>query len=103
MSGLTGLMAMNNAQWVDLNVDYVTPPEAYVKFRVRTGESEEEINASLWTPLVGPFPDQVFPVELNTVLEKAGHFLDVEVWLYPSKDGAMPILKNMNIKYETSP
>ena len=103
VSGLTGLMAMNNAQWVDLTIDYVAPPEAYVKFRVRTGESKEEIDASLWTPLVGPFPDQTFPVELSTVLEKAGHFLDVEVWLYPSKDGAMPILKGMDIKYEASP
>jgi sugar lactone lactonase YvrE len=103
VSGLTGLMAMSNAQWGDLVVDYVAPPGAYVKFRVRTGETIEEIEASLWTPLVGPFPDQVFPVELSTVLNKAGHFLDVEVWLYPSKDGAMPILKGMSLKYEASP
>jgi hypothetical protein len=96
-------MAMSNAQWGDLVVDYVAPPGAYVKFRVRTGETSEEIGASLWTPLVGPFPDQVFPVELSTVLDKAGHFLDVEVWLFPSKEGAMPILKGMSLKYEASP
>ena len=103
LGGVTGLAAMNNALWGSLTVDYVAPPGAYIKFRVRTASTEAELEASLWTPLVGPFPDQVFPVDLSSVLEKAGHYLELEVWMYPSDEGAKPFIKGFDLKYEAAP
>jgi len=103
LGGVTGLAAMNNALWGTLSIDFVAPPGAYIKFRVRTGTTEEDVNKSLWTPLVGPFPDQTFPVDLSTVLEEAGHFLELEVWMYPSEEGAKPLVKGFDIKYEAAP
>ena len=103
VGGLTGLAAMNNAIWGLLSIDYVAPPGAYIKFRVRTGATIEELEAAQWTPLVGPFPEQTFPVDLATVIEKSGHYLEVETRLYPSDDGDKPLLKGFDLKYETAP
>ena len=103
LGGVTGLAAMNNAVWGTLSIDYVAPPGAYIKFRVRAGSTEAELEASLWTPLVGPFPDQTFPVDLTSIIEKTGRFMELEIWLWPSEDGAKPLLKGFDIKYEAVP
>ncbi|MFT7624858.1 MAG: streptogramin lyase, partial [Myxococcota bacterium] len=103
LGGVTGLAAMSNALWGELTIDFVAPPGAFLKFRVRTGTTIEEVESALWTPLVGPFPEQTFPVDLSTVIEQAGHFLEVEVWLYASEEGAKPLVKNFDIKYEAAP
>ena len=103
LGGVTGLAAMSNAIWGALSIDYVAPPGSSLKFRVRTGTTEEDLAAAQWTPLVGPFPPQTFPVDLSTVIEKTGHFLEVEVWMYPSEEGAKPLVKGFDLEYEAAP
>ena len=101
--GLTGLKAMEHAVWKSLNINAVTPPGTFIKFRVRTAETPGELEKAQWTPLVGPFPTQVFPVDLTTVVDKPGHWLEVETWLYPSDDNEMPLLGGFDVEYQHVP
>ena len=101
--GLTGLKASPNEIGKSIPIATWTPPKPKIKFRVRTGGTRTELDKALWTPLGGPFPPQTFPVDLTTVLEKTGHWLEVETWMYPNDDNEMPLLKGFDVEFEHAP
>ena len=86
--------------WTAIIVDAYLPMGTYIKVRVRGGITEEETLSSPWSPFFGPFPPEAFPLDL-TPLELSGHYLQVEVSLYSEVEGASPLIKGIEISWES--
>ena len=90
-------------QWEELSVDYTAPPGTYIKVRVRSAASKDELVTANWSPYVGPFPPATFPVDLVPLLEKKASYLEVEVSLYSESDEVKPYVKGIEITYTAEP
>ena len=86
--------------WTGVIVDAYLPEGTWIKLRVRGGLSLEDTLSSPWSPFFGPFPPEQFPVDI-TPLELSGHYLQVEVSLYSEVDDKSPLIKGIEISWES--
>ncbi|MBM4371694.1 MAG: hypothetical protein FJ098_08575, partial [Deltaproteobacteria bacterium] len=86
--------------WTALIVDAYLPEGTYIKVRVRNGSSQEEVLAATWSPFFGPYPPEMFPLDLLP-LELVGQYLQVEVSLYTETEGKSPIIKGIEISWQS--
>ncbi len=85
--------------WTGLIVDAYLPGGTYLKVRVRSANSEAELEQVLWSESFGPFPPATFPMDLKP-LNLQGHYLQVEVSLFASSEGTTPIVKGLEIQFD---
>ena len=86
--------------WTGVIIDAYLPVGTYIKVRVRNGTTLEEVLTTPWSPFFGPFPPEQFPIDLIP-LELAGHYLQVEVSLYSEEEGISPLIKGIEISWES--
>ena len=86
-------------RWTALIVDAYLPNKTYLKVRVRTGVTENDLAQAPWSEAFGPFPPQAFPLDLIP-LSLYGHYLEVEITLFTEEDGLTPIVKGIEVKFD---
>ena len=85
-------------KWQQIGFNASTPDNTWIKIRVRTFDDPALKDAAQWTPIWGPFPPALSPINLNEFGQIIGKLLQVEVTL-GSDQGATtsPILKSLDI------
>lgn len=86
-------------RWTALIVDAYLPSSTYLKVRVRAAITEESLALTDWSPFFGPFPPDMFPLDL-VPLNLFGHYLEVEVSLFTEEDGITPIVKSIEVQFD---
>jgi hypothetical protein len=86
--------------WLAIIVDAYTPVGTYIKVRVRAAVGKAELDQTPWSEYFGPFPPGAFPLDISP-LNLAGAYLQVEVSLYSDVDGQTPIVKSIEVKFES--
>jgi YVTN family beta-propeller protein len=86
-------------RWTGLIVDAYLPGGSYLKVRVRSANSEEELEQTPWSESFGPFPPATFPFDMLP-LDLYGHYLEVEVSLYANEEGTSPLIKGIEIQFD---
>ncbi len=87
--------------WASLTVDVNTQGESYLKIRLRAADTVSGLAQQSWKGPFGPFPPNVFPVDLTAIPEMEGKYLQVEVILVADEDGNSALLKGFSVQYHT--
>ena len=90
-------------QWKELTVDYEAPAGTHIKVRVRSAKEKAELATAPWSPYVGPYPPETFPLDLVPLLEKKSSYLEVEVSLYSESGETKPYVKGIEVVYTAEP
>ena len=88
-----------NTKWTVLQVNANTPGEAYVKVRLRAALTVSALANSEWLGPYGPFPPNVFPMDLTAIPGLNGKYLQIEIILVPDEDGNVPLLKGFEVQF----
>jgi len=95
--GWEGFRVKWTAVYVD--VDYQDPASCFVKVRVRTAYDKEELKTKPWQGYFGPYPPEMFPLDLTKVPDMDGPLLEVEVTLYSQSKTCTPMVKSIEAKF----
>jgi streptogramin lyase len=95
--GWEGFRVKWTAVYIDVN--YGDPSKCYVKVRVRTANSKEELAATAWQGYFGPFPPELFPLDLTQIPGMDGKVLEVEVTLFSESKTCTPMVKSIEAKF----
>ncbi len=89
----------NPAGFSSVHVDYqVTDPEqCHMKMRLRTANDEEALAYAPWQDYLGPYPPEIFPVDLATLPDMEGTMLDVELTLYAQSNTCAIAVKSIEV------
>jgi hypothetical protein len=87
--------------WTSLTVDVNTQGASFLKLRLRAAETVSALAQQNWQGPFGPFPPNVFPVDLTTLPDMVGKYLQVEVILVADDDGNSALLKGFSVQYHT--
>ena len=85
--------------WTSLTVDAPCNGESHVKIRLRAGNTVSALAQEEWLGPFGPFPPNVFPMDLEAIAELDGKYLQVEINLIPDDDGNTPLLKGFSVQF----
>ncbi len=88
-------------KWLSIYVDFeVGDPEfCFIKVRLRTADDEETLADTPWQGYFGPFPPEMFPLDLSTLPEMEGKLLEVEVTLFSESKTCTPLVKSIEAKF----
>jgi len=86
-------------RWTSLIVDAYLPANTFLKVRLRAASDLTALELTEWSDQLGPFPPDTFPADL-VPLGLEGHYLEVEVALYSTEDGATPIVKSIEVQFD---
>lgn len=86
-------------QWSMLDVDASINGESYVKVRLKAAETVSSLPNQDWLGPFGPFPPNVFPMDLSAINGLDGKYLQVELNLIPDEDGNTPLLKGFAVQF----
>jgi len=86
--------------WLAIIVDAYSPVGTYIKVRVRSGVDQADLDSMPWSEYFGPFPPEQFPLDISP-LGLVGALLQVEISLYSDVDGQTPIVKGIEVKFES--
>jgi hypothetical protein len=86
--------------WTAIIIDATVPNGTYIKARVRAAVDQNKLESTPWSDYFGPFPPQTFPLDISE-LGLMGAYLQVEVSLYTEEDGLTPIVKSIEVKFES--
>ena len=91
-------------QWtaVYVDVEYGDPEFCFVKVRVRTADTPEELAAAPWQGFFGPYPPETFPLDLTVLPDMDGRMLEVEVTLHSESKTCTPLVKSIEAKFESN-
>jgi DNA-binding beta-propeller fold protein YncE len=95
--GWEGFRVKWTAVYVD--VDYQDPESCFVKVRVRTGMDPDDLKSKPWQGYYGPYPPQLFPLDLQNVPDMDGPLLEVEVTLFSQSKTCTPMVKSIEAKF----
>ena len=87
--------------WTELTVDVNTQGESFVKLRLRAANTVSALAQASWQGPFGPFPPNVFPMDLEAIPDLIGKYLQVEVILVADEDGNSAIVKGFTVQYHT--
>jgi DNA-binding beta-propeller fold protein YncE len=85
-------------KWQQVGFNATTPEGTWIKVRVRVYDDADKLDEAQWSPIWGPFPPELQPINLNDFGQVIGKFLQVEVTLGSEKGAEQsPILKSLDI------
>jgi len=86
-------------QWNLIYVDADLPGDGktYVKVRFRVADSIQGLKDQAWFGPYGPYPPAMFPLDLTTIANIVGRYLEVEVTLYTIDNNLVPRLKKVSV------
>jgi hypothetical protein len=87
--------------WKMLDVKVNTQGESYLKIRVRAANTVASLNSASWHGPFGPYPPNVFPLDLEAIPDMTGKYLQVEVILVADEEGNSALLKGFAVQYYT--
>jgi streptogramin lyase len=88
-------------QWTHLFVDAFYQGQSFVKVRLRAGDTVSALNQAAWLGPFGPFPPNVFPMDLTAIPGLVGKYLQVEIILTADEQGNSALLKGFSVQYQT--
>ena len=91
--------SFGNTEWTQLTVDVNTQGESYLKLRLRAANTVTALAQASWQGPFGPFPPNVFPMDLTAIPNLTGKYLQVEVILVADEDGNSAIVKGFSVQY----
>jgi len=86
--------------WTMLEVDVNYQGESYLKLRLRAANTVSALAQAAWQGPFGPFPPNVFPMDLTAIPGLVGKYMQVEVILVADEDGNSAILKGFSVQYQ---
>ncbi len=86
-------------KWEALYVDADMPENSHLKLEVRTAETYEELEEVPWQGLFGPYPPELFPLDLAALPNMEGKILQVKVWLFSADKLSTPVVKAIKAKF----
>ena len=91
---------VGSTTWTELIVDCNFQGESYLKLRLRAADTVSALANEAWQGPFGPFPPNVFPMDLSAIPDLNGKYLQVEVILIADEDGNSAILKGFSVQYQ---
>jgi hypothetical protein len=91
--------SFGETKWSSLTVDVNCQGKSYVKVRVRAANTVSGLAEAAWLGPFGPFPPNLFPMDLSTMPGLVGKYLQVEVILVADDDGNSAILKGFKVQF----
>ncbi len=90
-----------NTFWTELDVDVTTNGASHLKVRLRAAETVSTLASAVWQGPYGPFPPNVFPMDLTAIPGLEGKYLQVEFIMIPDEEGNTPLLKGFTVQFHT--
>jgi len=87
-------------EWTELSVSATTPGQSNVKIRLRAANTVAALAQKDWLGPYGPFPPNMFPMDLSVINGLDGKYLQVEINLIPDKEGNAPLLKGFTVQFQ---
>ncbi len=88
-------------KWESLWVNAEIPQGANIMVEVRTATTEEALEVTPWQGMFGPFPPDIFPLDLSILPAMDGKYLEVRLWLFSEDKEATPIVKEIQAQFST--
>ena len=85
--------------WSLVSVTATTPGESNVTVRVRSADTIAGLAQQTWKGPFGPYPPNLFPLDLSAMVGLSGKYLQVEVNLYRDKNGNGPVVQKLTVQY----
>jgi streptogramin lyase len=85
--------------WTLLDVNVTINGASEVKVRLKAANTAGSLASTDWKGPYGPFPPNVFPMDLSAIPELTGKYLQVEIVMIPDEDGNTPLLKGFTVQY----
>jgi len=92
--------AVGATKWTLLHVDANYQGKSTIKVRLRSADTVQGLAGATWLGPYGPFPPNTFPMDLKSIPELVGKYLQVELILLPDADGNAPLIKSLKVQYE---
>jgi hypothetical protein len=89
-------------QWTLLTVDAFYQGQSFLKVRLRAADTVSALNQAAWIGPFGPFPPNVFPMDLTVIPGLKGKYLQVEVILIADEQGNSAMLKGFSVQYQVT-
>lgn len=90
---------VGETKWTQLNVNATTQGKSFIKVRLRAANTVSGLGQVAWKGPYGPFPPNVFPMDLTAIPGLDGKYLQVEIVMVPDDDGNTPLLKELSVQY----
>jgi len=87
--------------WTLLDVNVTTAGESYVKIRLRAADTVSGLANAIWQGPYGPFPPNVFPMDLTAIPGLEGKYLQVEFIMVPDEESNSPLLKGFAVQFHS--
>jgi streptogramin lyase len=91
-----------NTYWTVLNVDASINGDSTIKIRLRAADTVSSLSSVDWKGPYGPYPPNVFPMDLTAIPGLEGKYLQVEFIMIPDEEGSSPLLKGFSVQYHTA-
>jgi streptogramin lyase len=88
--------------WTELDVNVTTNGDSVVKIRLRAADTVSSLASVDWNGPYGPYPPNVFPMDLTAIPGLEGKYLQVEFIMIPDEEGNSPLLKGFSVQYHTA-
>jgi streptogramin lyase len=89
--------------WEFLWIFADTPSPSYIKVRVKSADDTASLENKQWSPYYGPYPPEVFPLDLQTVPDLEGNLLAIEISLYSPDNEHKPVVKGIKVQVDKKP
>ena len=83
---------------VYVDFETIDPESCYIKVRLRSADDEATLAVTQWQGYFGPFPPDMFPIDLTALPDMGGKKLEVEVSLFRNSETCAPIVKSIQVK-----
>jgi len=80
---------------IDVDADLPGDGKTYIMIKFRAADSAQDLELAGWIGPFGPFPPAVFPLDLSSVGDVTGYYLEVEVRLYADDSALVPKVKKI--------
>ena len=68
---------------------------------VGTRGTEDELAKAKWQGPFGPYPPEIFPLDLTKIPDMDKKYLEVRTWLYSANKTDSPIIKGIDAKFSS--
>ncbi len=88
-------------KWTALEVEAELPENSSLEVEVRTAATIPDLASAKWKGPFGPFPPQLFPLDLTSIDGMDKKYLEVRVWLYSGDKTTTPVVKSIDAKFSS--
>ncbi len=86
-------------RWEALDVTATMPAGTSLQIRARAADTVSTLATTPWSRFVGPFPPSSLPLDLSTLANLQGNYLEAEVWLFTETGGITPEVQRIDVRY----